>query len=159
MIKSRMFFLQSPEEIQHYNPAHRTETFYTDVESMMQSIPAPNHPPVAVPQVSAGPGMPFARCYSGCLMEHGISMGDFLQFIGDLNQASAADPTLQNVQIASAFAPLLQIPGGHLLKMGMKAGSKVGQKYITKSRGEHFLEEANRAYFRPKGLTVGFGHH
>lgn len=84
-------------------------------------------------------------------------MGDFLQFIDDLNEASAADPTLRNIQTASALIPLLQIPGGHLLKMGMKAGSKVGQKYITKSRGEHFMAEANACFFEPKGLSVGLG--
>lgn len=82
-------------------------------------------------------------------------MPEFFGFLDDLNTTYTADPSLQTLNTASKFVPLLQIPGGHLISKGIQAGSKMGQAHITKSKGEHFLEEANAAYLGPRGLVVG----
>lgn len=110
--------------------------------------------PVAVPQVIPGLGQPFARCYSDKLQEHGISAGDFVKFIDNLNVVSAGSPPLQIVDLAGGVVGMIPFHHAQLVSLGIQSVAKIGKAAVSKTRGCMFLSKANEEFFNPRGLKA-----
>ncbi|KAK5199384.1 hypothetical protein LTR72_001164 [Exophiala xenobiotica] len=132
-------------------------------------IPAPPSPsqsrqypplpvPVAIPQIQpatimSGP-MPFYRAYSNLLLQHSVSIEDFVHFIDSIDIALAPAPPFQVAQLASTglgFVPhhWAQVASG---AVGMAAGA--GNAAFTAGRSRMFMNKVNQEFFAPRGLKA-----
>lgn len=110
--------------------------------------------PVAVPQASKGPGMPFTRAYAPILAEHGVTMEEFVEFIDNLNVVSSSSPPLQVLDLAGGIAGFVPIHYAQFISMGIQAVAKIGNAAVMRTRGTVFMKKVNAEYFNPRGLRV-----
>jgi hypothetical protein len=135
---------------------------------MNQALDFTNHPPasnsaqhrlrrpVAVPQVAAGLGMPFARAYSPVLQDRDISVNEFLEFIDNLNVVSTGSPPLQILDIAGSVVGMVPHHIPQLVGGAINVTAKLGTAGISKGRSTMFMKKANSDFFTPRGLKVEF---
>jgi hypothetical protein len=110
--------------------------------------------PVAVPQVSSRPGMPYARAYAPILAEHGVNLEEFVEFIDNLNIVSSSSSPLQILDLAGGVIDMVPISHAQLIRLGIQTVAKVGNVAVMKTRGSMFLKKANSDFFDPRGLKV-----
>lgn len=70
--------------------------------------------PVVVPQISNGIGMPYSRAWAPALLDHGISMEEFVEFIDNLNIVSTGSPPLKVIDAVGGMLGWCRITGSRL---------------------------------------------
>ena len=111
--------------------------------------------PVAVPQVAARLGMPFARAYSPVLRDRGVSMEEFVEFIDNLNVISTASPLLQGLDLAGGIVGMVPHHIPMMVGNAISLSAKVSTGAVSKGRVAMSLKKANSDFFGPRGLKVG----
>jgi hypothetical protein len=110
--------------------------------------------PVAVPQVGARLGMPFARAYSPILQDRGVSMDEFVEFVDNLNVISTASPPLQVLDLAGGMVGMVPHHIPMMVGNAISLSAKLGTGAVSKGRSVMFLKKANSEFFAPRGLKV-----
>ena len=110
--------------------------------------------PIAVPQVAARMGMPFARAYSLALQDRGVSMEEFVEFIDNLNVVSTASPPLQVLDLAGGIVGMVPHHIPMIVGNAISLSAKLGTGVMSKGRSAMFLKKANTDFFAPRGLKV-----
>ncbi|TGO28158.1 hypothetical protein BPAE_0031g00230 [Botrytis paeoniae] len=154
---------------QHGNPFssyNTTSTILSDNEILSQEqestdhSPPPDysHPklprPIAVPQIVAGIGKPFARIYAPVLSDYNINSQDFVEFIDNLNVVASENPPVQIIDLVGDALDTLSYHWAQLTESGVQIPTHLGSAAVTKSRTDTYMQNANAKLFAPRGLKA-----
>ncbi|KAF5869323.1 uncharacterized protein Bfra_011130 [Botrytis fragariae] len=154
---------------QHGNPFssyNTTSTILSDNEISSQAqesthhSPPPDysHPklprPVAVPQIVAGIGKPFARIYAPALSDYNINSQDFVEFIDNLNVVASENPPVQITDLVGDAIDTISYHWAQLTESGVQIPTHLGSAAVTKSRTDTYMQNANAKLFAPRGLKA-----
>lgn len=109
---------------------------------------------VAIPATSQKLGSPFLRAYPPALENYGISRGDFIQFLDQLNRAAVASPPVQVLGLAGNIVGMVPLHTAQLVGNAVNMAATVSTIAISKGRTEILLREANSGLFGAAGLKV-----
>ena len=143
--------LAAVDETDTKNPQSQALTPRTATASISS---APRLPfPVILPQRRPGTKTRgFVRAYAPVLEETGIPQEAFLRFLKDFHQAAQASPIFDVVMIATAIAAAYPDPVIGLGVQAVQVAVGIGQEIQERYRTNKFLTQANRDFFKPKGL-------
>ncbi|KAK5681595.1 hypothetical protein LTS10_006128 [Elasticomyces elasticus] len=116
--------------------------------------------PVAIPQISGAGrslspiGLPFTRAYAPLLGNYDVSEQEFLEFIDNLNIVSASSPPLQVLDLVGGFPGFVPLAHSQTISGVPQAGAQIGNRILSKTRGDVFLEKSNADFFKPRSLKV-----
>ncbi|KAK3625502.1 hypothetical protein LTR56_020402 [Elasticomyces elasticus] len=99
-------------------------------------------------------GLPFTRAYAPLLGHHNISEQDFLEFIDNLNIVSASSPPLQVLDLAGGILGFVPLAHSQIISGILQAGAQIGNRILSRTRGDVFLEKSNTDFFKPRSLKV-----
>ncbi|KAF7905053.1 uncharacterized protein EAF01_005574 [Botrytis porri] len=110
--------------------------------------------PIAVPQIVAGIGKPFARIYAPALSDYNLTSQEFVDFIDNLNIVASENPPVQITDLVGDALNTISYHWAQLTESGVQIPTHLGSAAVTKSRTDTYMQNANTKLFAPRGLKA-----
>ncbi|OTB14664.1 hypothetical protein K445DRAFT_376969 [Daldinia sp. EC12] len=115
--------------------------------------PVPLRYPVIIPQRRPGQRVRgFIRAYAPDLMGCGIDQATFMDFLDELDKATATSPWIGAINLASNMAGLLPSAIAQPIGLAVQITAGVYQEMQSRKSQNAFLLKMNDELFRPRGL-------
>ena len=95
----------------------------------------------------------FVRAYAPLLSEcSGIDQQTWFDFLNSFDKASKASPVFDVINLAAMVVGFVPNPIAMAVSISVQVASKTGQELQSRYRRNHFLDEINESFFKPRGL-------
>ncbi|KAL6876954.1 hypothetical protein J3F83DRAFT_430846 [Trichoderma novae-zelandiae] len=111
--------------------------------------------PVILPQRRPGErARGFIQAYAPLLQEAGIDEATFIDFVKQLNMATAPSPWIHAINLAAVAAQSVPEPVTIAVSIAAQTGTQVSLQAHSRSKTNTFLNKMNAEFFRPLGLIA-----
>ncbi|TFB02641.1 hypothetical protein CCMA1212_005169 [Trichoderma ghanense] len=111
--------------------------------------------PVILPQRRPGErARGFIHAYAPLLLDVGIDQATFIDFITQLNMATAPSPWINAINLAAVAVQNVPEPVTIAVSIAAQVGTQVSLQAHSRSKTNTFLNKMNAEFFRPLGLIA-----
>ncbi|KAK4071682.1 uncharacterized protein Triagg1_5920 [Trichoderma aggressivum f. europaeum] len=129
----------------------RRHTLPSNQQVQQQGLPMP----VIIPQRRPGErARGFIQAYAPLLQNVGIDQATFIDFIKQLNLATAPSPWIYAINVAAIAVQNVPEPITIAVSIAAQVTTQVGLQAHSRSKTNTFLNKMNAEFFRPLGLVA-----